>query len=486
MAYLDSQDDDDINGILGPLELLVFKINDAVITKMDWENKVARGVVKSSIMAKMNITEETLIDSLLMSGTSFLPSFPVLSDSTVIQKQPFVLKDAINMYRTAGKSIQNLCTTWNDSLQRHEPDWHDKYMKARMALEHPISLSRDGKLIVNQYETLTGDNHEYIGLQLPHEMYHYLVTGMVGPRVYNWLIFLKMLVLPPLDGGNSDEYRQLVSEQLIPIQEQIIALYTSRMHRAFQHKNVTVKFWYDDKKEIKMAHQSVQPPPERQASSWRCTEDIYSKKGGAALGKPGTFGFALKSLTDAKYATSTLFDKGKPPKVSKTTEEVLANTMYRFLHLRGYIGDDHNLTAWGKALVTTLEALPSPNQEEAAFLAFELLRMGRLNARNPHDEWIGAPNQGDQEQNTFCLLVARCACVLKLRHASIGYTGPLSKNLLAYYSIIKAIRECDRDLVDAVVSTLFMYAHADRAHRNDWSQLGLRYVSNYVLYEASF
>jgi len=148
--------------------------------------------------------------------------------------------------------------------------------------------------------------------------------------------------------------------------------------------------------------------------------------------------------------------------------------MWRFLHVRGYVNNEHKLTTWGKALLTTVKTLnPTHQLEGAAFLAFELLRLDHLNTRNQHSDWIGGPASGTESENLYCLLVCRCACLLKLRHGTIGYTGPLSKNLLSFYSIISAIRESDRDLVEAVSSSMFLTANADRLQFKDYTNLGL-------------
>ncbi|OBT59111.1 hypothetical protein VE04_01007 [Pseudogymnoascus sp. 24MN13] len=472
MAYVDSKDLDCAVGIMGPPELLLYNINESLITEIDFEKGLVYGLIKTQLLKKLNVNEETFIDSYLMTGTPSLQPFPALNDPAVVPKQPFTILDAVNMYRTAGKSIANLCETWSEALQKQDPNWQDKYQKCRMAIKHAVILSTNGTLEVMKFNELSGDHHEYIGLQLASEIYHYQSKALVGPRVLNSLGSLRMYVYPPLDGGESDEYRKLVTQQLVPIQEQTIALYASRLHRAFQHKNIEMKFWYDDKKTVKMSHQDVTPAPDRQAATWRVDDEtIQSLKDVKA--QPGSIGFALKALEDENFRKATL-KKDTPAKPGSivSTESVVANTLWRFLHLRGYINDEHKLTDWGSALATTVRALPTPNQEEAALLAFELLRHDILNARNRHDEWIGGPNMGNDEQNKLCLLIARCACLLKLRHKEIGFTGPLSKNLLAHHSIITAVRECDRDLIEAVAASMFISSHAERKNRTDWEKIG--------------
>ena len=487
LAYMDSEDMDSALGIMGPPELLVYNINDAIITKIDTEKGLVYGMVKSQILRKLNAHEDTFIDAFLMTGTSSLPPFPPLAETTVIKQQPYNLLDALNTLRTAGKSIAGLCeSALADSMRIQEPQWHDKYQKCRMAIKHAIYQSVDGLVEVTKIEELTEDHHEYLGLQLGPELYHYQNKGVISPRVLNWLGSLKIYVEPPLEGGDSAEYRKLVTKSLLPIQEQAVSLYATKLHRAFQHKNVEMNNWFDPKKTIVLKHKNTDftdiPNPTKQADSWRVEEKVMSKA--QTCGEIGTIGFALKSLQNEDFAAQTVMKEVAPPNFPphntiRSLSEVKANAIWRFLHLRGYINDEHKLTQWGTALLTTIKTLPpiaAVAQEEAAVLAFELLRHGVLNAENEHTEWIGGPNMGTPEQNKLCLLISRTACLLPLQHKRIGFTGPLSRNLLAYHSLVHAVREADRDLVESVVATMFIGGHAERRERKDWKTLGFSYV----------
>lgn len=72
--------------------------------------------------------------------------------------------------------------------------------------------------------------------------------------------------------------------------------------------------------------------------------------------------------------------------------------MWRFLQLRGFVNEEHQLTAWGKVLEATLQVSGSNKaQEQAAFLAVELLRLGLLNADTMFRDYSGAPMRGSGE-----------------------------------------------------------------------------------------
>ena len=464
---------------MGSQELLLYDINDCVLlppSASEWESKKITGVSKSEIIKKLNVTPEVLADALLMVGTSFLPPFPPLQDRNIITQQPFTVKDAANLLRTSEKSVTTTCTAFNDILQVQDPHWLDKYRKAKMIIKHSGTVQESGVIQIKDYEHLTSDNVEYLGLQLPAELYYYLSKALIGPRFMNGFILLESLVLPTLDGVASDEYRRLVTRSLVPLKEQAAALIVSRIHRAFNHKDINLKFWFDDGLKETLVPRGNALENNKKADTWG-VKDADMKANEKALGvTPGSLSFAVLSLQQKDFAQKTI-TKGKVE--LKSESEVISNVLWRLLHLRGYVNDKHELTNWGKALATTLKAVSSAvkshkdvhHLQEAAFLAFELLQFDQLNSRNRHTELIGGPLRGEDKDKESCMLIGRTACLLKLRHQNVGYTGPLSKNLLAYHSIIKAVRETDRDLTEAVAASMFLNSHATR-QRDDYGKIG--------------
>lgn len=79
-----------------------------------------------------------------------------------------------------------------------------------------------------------------------------------------------------------------------------------------------------------------------------------------------------------------------------TINEILMNSIWRFLALREYVDADHNLTSWGKVLVKAITALKGrPELEEAVIVAVELIRLGVLNWDEKMFPYQGAPMRGE-------------------------------------------------------------------------------------------
>lgn len=74
------------------------------------------------------------------------------------------------------------------------------------------------------------------------------------------------------------------------------------------------------------------------------------------------------------------------------------------------------------------------------------------------------------------MLISRTACLGKLRHQARGYSGPLSRHLLSYHSIISSLHATLRDLMEMSLATMFLEGHVDR-ERSDWMDLSLGYVT---------
>ena len=74
------------------------------------------------------------------------------------------------------------------------------------------------------------------------------------------------------------------------------------------------------------------------------------------------------------------------------------------------------------------------------------------------------------------MLISRVACLAKLSHKPIGFTGPLSRSLLCFHSFIDTVRESLHDMVEMVLANMLLNGDIGR-DRQDWTELGLKYVS---------
>ncbi|KAK5993456.1 Post-transcriptional regulator MKT1-like protein [Cladobotryum mycophilum] len=476
LAHFEMVNTEQCAGVMGPQELLLYPIQDTVIRSFDWEAKTVTGISKKRVMRALSVNEPMFIDAMLMTGTSFLPSFPPLQDASMYPNS-FSIMEAVNILRTSDKSVANACASFNDILQAQDANWPDKYRKARMAAHHFIYITESGEVLVNDFERLTKDNHEYLGLQMPAELFHYLNTGLIGSRILNGITHSQIIILPTLEGSASSEYKKLVTSQILPIREQTLGLIIPRVHRGIGHKDITMRVWFDPSFSYILNPRSAQPSPSQQVGTWDVKEDVLGQFFPADFAGPVYL--EVLALANQDFVEKTI-SREKPIRGIDSTNMVTSVAIWRFLHLRGYVDDSHKLTKWGNALATSLMALKEamdarsdvPGIEEAALLAFELIRFGLLNGR-PQTDDAGMPRKGTEEDKASLMLISQCATLLKLRHQVYGYTGPLNRSLLGFRALSSTVREADRDLIEAIVASMFMYGQAKR-DRDDHLEISQR------------
>lgn len=121
--------------------------------------------------------------------------------------------------------------------------------------------------------------------------------------------------------------------------------------------------------------------------------------------------------------------KKAPKNVLSTNDEILYNSIWRFLALRGYINSEHHLTEWGKVLVNVIAGLKGrADLEEPALLAVELLRLGLLSSDiNMFPSYNGAPMRGNGKSRyhtMMYLLLMLNSQGSVLKHACLSCSWP--------------------------------------------------------------
>lgn len=71
------------------------------------------------------------------------------------------------------------------------------------------------------------------------------------------------------------------------------------------------------------------------------------------------------------------------------------------------------------------------------------------------------------------MLISRVASLVPIGHKPIGYTGPLSRNLLSFNSFITKLTRTMRNFAEMTLVNLLMNGDAEREDRTDWTELGL-------------
>lgn len=444
-----------VHSIMGSASCLIHNA-DGVILDFDWEESKFLHTDLTKCAAELGVTESQFSDLCLISGYSILPTMLELDVESNLPR----LETAKHLLQRHNNDPYAVC------MQSKEDGYMMHFHHSRFAVKNAISINADTLEVVQvNWDSALSDLHDATGRRLPNELYNYLIRGLIGPRVLNWRTRLEGLETPPLDGGLSQTYRDLVSTKLVPLRAQAQVMITHLLHRYYQKHDVDLICWFNEgsPKALNVADNLESA---KKANNWHVlSENLPSAT--EPTGAPLRYAIsALLSDADAKK-TVTPRPEGAPAPLSKIAE-LRPNVVWRFLEHREYIKANHTLSAWGKVLHVALQkaadngSLRTPDLareiEEAIFVAYELIRLGCLSTSPMFHSppYSGQPMRGSDTDKQNVILISRVACLAKFRHRAIGYTGPLSRHLLAYHQVAAAVRGALRDLVETHACNMFL------------------------------
>lgn len=477
VAYLESTGC--VDAVVGSPAVLLYN-SDRVITQLHFEtNSFAWVARQKCVDALGQLTPDQFIDACLLSGSTSLPACPQIEVDPSMSPR---IRLAANMVRRNGDGNLSLQMSKDD-------DYLALYRKARTAIKYPVVLTADGHVDVLDKESAPGDIVEVIGSRLPDEVYYYLSRGVIGPRILQWRTSLEIYEMPPLDGGMNSAYKDLIQNTLTPLRAQALALLSFWLTRYYLKKDVELVCWFDEGSKKQLGIPELTDTRD-EVAGWHVTDSLLGEVPASEhlTAQSSSIAFAVHSLANDDFAKKTLTPRKKEigGGFLRSAGELHTNTTWRFLQSRGYIKVDHTLSDWGKALhAATLRAqadgLFSPGNaatimeiEEAIFLAFELIRLDVLNGSNmfPPVPYTGGPMRGTSTDRANTLLISRVACLARFQHNHIGYTGPLSRHLLAFHSMCTAVRSTMRDLVEVQACNLLLSGAVNRnLGHADYSEL---------------
>lgn len=200
--------------------MLVFG-SDKVITDFDWDSRRVSFIVKDQVLAKLGLSQSQFVDLCLLSGSSILSAMPEIDTDATVSKMA-AARAVLSRFGNDGHAA---------CVHAKDEDYLNLYRKAKAAVKHMVIVLADGDIKPLDYESAPGDLHDVIGQRLPEELFAYQMYGFVGPRVLNWRTRQEIFETPPLDGGSSQAYRDLVQDKLRPLRARSLAILTHSLHR---------------------------------------------------------------------------------------------------------------------------------------------------------------------------------------------------------------------------------------------------------------
>ena len=414
---------------------------DQLITKLDFDQLQFSWTTRRECMEALGVTSTSMfVDACLLAGCSFLPSLPHLDNDMAPPPRAPKIRAAADLLKRGPPNGNALCMQYQDDPNMVTLNYVDRYRKASLYIKHFVCIRSNGSIESVDSASAPGDLHTVLGNRLPEEVFGYLSRGIIGAEVLNWRASGTIIERPPLDGGDAEAYQRLVSNGLTPLRTTALSLLSYSLHRFYQHNNVTLRCWFD-RGESKVISISDASDPKSTISSWNVRLDQITAKASKLERDVSSLAFAVGSLSDNDFTKSSVTPKVNGFKPLNSPEEVQANTLWRFLQLRGYIQTDHQLSALGQCLQTAFARHNQKDLEEPTFLAFEMLRLKLLNSNNMFP-YNGSPQRGTETDKRNTLLVSRVAF---------------------FASMVSALRGSLRNLVEMSLFGLLANAHVDRS-----------------------
>lgn len=298
--------------------------SDKVITRFDWDSRRVSWVGFAECQNKCRLNKDQFIDLLLLSGFgSILAPLPEIDEGpSSVQK----IQNTISLLTRFGDG-HAVCVTKGE-------EYLTVYRKARSAVNHAVVLEGDGKIEPKNADKAPNDVHEFITEQLPAEIYFYLSRGVIGPRVLNWRTSKEVYETPPLDGGNSQAYKDLVQDKLRPQRAQTIALLTRMLHRWFHKLDVDLICWFNENEKRPLGIPDMISEPSDSEKTWHVRHGDIPISEAEITANPLCCAIRMLSEDSAARQTVTERVEGEAGILSKP-KELLINTVFRFLHDRG-------------------------------------------------------------------------------------------------------------------------------------------------------
>jgi hypothetical protein len=260
-------------------EIFLFDIFEN-ITKWDFESESLVWVRRRSCMQSLgNVSSDAFVDACLLAGCDLSPSLPQL-ELPAHRKNPKV-KSAADLVMNLGRGTGNgVCLHFQDDVANRMQEYTDLFRKAKMTVKHSVVIKVSGKTEALDLDHAPGAIHEFTGQRLPDELYMYFSRGIIGPRILNWRATSEFLMHPPLDGGESQEYRNLVRQQLTSLQTLTIGLLASPLNYYYQRHDVDKRVWFDkeNKQTIMMKSEYDHDKTKGYIESWNVPQSVFGEE----------------------------------------------------------------------------------------------------------------------------------------------------------------------------------------------------------------
>ena len=263
MIYLQRHHKAYIHAIYGPTDTLLYPGVDKVINSLDLISATPTFTFtsKRSLVQELQVSEDQFLDIGILVGFDNSPPFPLAVHEQALK----ATIDMVKYYKTGHATV----SAFVDHPAVKAIQYADHYARTRALIKYSLIISSEGAVLPlplaitstpnhgpsdrhSHHPTaadIPQDLHEIFTHRLPDEVYFYLSRGLLGPQALVWLTTGQIIENPPLDNGETTEYKRFVKEVITDGQTgpraTALALISSVGHAFWTNRKVLGQFWFE-------------------------------------------------------------------------------------------------------------------------------------------------------------------------------------------------------------------------------------------------
>lgn len=487
LIYMQRHPKSYIHAIFGPTDTLLYPGVDKLITSLDLTSATPSFsfVSKRTILSDLGLSEDQFLDVGILVGFEHSPPFP----PTVHEQALKATVDMVKYYKSGHAAV----SAFAEHPAVKSMQYPDQYARTRSMIKYSLVFSSEGSVTPLPLAITTpahgpnhphhptaadipSDLHEIFTHRLPDEIYFYLSRGLLGPQALVWLTSGQIVEPPPLDNGETTEYKRFVKEVITDGQTgpraTSLALISSVSHQFWNNRKVTGNFWFESpaphgQKPVQHSSPQTVQLAERVAGwnvSYAIVEEELRRQNSSTI----DFALCLGATASEKLASRTKGKTNVPNGQLDKKDEVVANVVWRFLELRGFLLNSHTHSPLARAMYTAIkQARLNDKFQDPLYLFLELVRAGVMHGHLWSGRaFSGGPSFGTDDEKSCMLLVMRVLSIVPLNFKPQPWSAPLSRELLVFNSFVRSLTRALRTLLEVTTLNMLLRSDARRARED--------------------
>lgn len=493
-----------IDAIYGPTDCLMLSDVDKFILGMEFPNKEFRFIDRTRVLKEFNCSLDEFVDIAMAVGNDLQPTtLPPLQ----IYPVPQVFEIALEMVIATGTNFY--AYQFSNPIREESAEFIERYQKGVSALRYMPVLKDSGKVELHvstesaseslgNNEDLYGgkqgtfhdnvdsadssqakstsprpipsDVHDFIAQQLPSEYYFYKSLGLVSGKLFDAITTGVYPEEPPLDGGSTNSYRNLVKKSVEYFKNKEINLLTQPINRYYQIKPIKQINWFAPEDPTLLTNRVTPSIFDRLNKLVVKTDDK------AKIFSISEFISLIHNSSDISkdfVSSKVIFPNSVAPEQKLYASfDLLSTSFLRTLVQLEFFDFDLEKgvlqpTKWGSVLLKLNELSIDPEYYEPILILLMFLKMDVLSLSQDFtpsalSSLSQATLRSYPQESKFVLLLTRVLTMYQVDQKPSNYHGPVDKKTLIFRNHLDFVKEKLNEMFEAVTVSSLTSGEFDR------------------------